>query len=196
METGFWELFPDVWLTFGLGRSLVQEELDRGAAMFPLFSGVATLAGSIIDVWAVLEERRERHLDREHLLRLQKAQHVHDLLVQRQSSNLAFESPRITHLSDTFLERLRIEAILLSRLGFDIVYEPIGKGYGLAVPVSDTAIVAFWLSTAYPDQAPDIYLKTQREIERIEFEENAWEESHSMAEIVSAMALEYVDAKA
>jgi hypothetical protein len=72
-------------------------------------------------------------------------------------------------------------------MGVEIVYEPIGKGYGLAVPVTQDLILAFWLSISYPDQAPDVYMKTQRDIDKIEFQADAWEENHTIAEIVSAM---------
>lgn len=155
--------------------------------MFPIFSGLTRLAGSIIDVWNALEEREQRQLDREHQRWLQKAQHDHENLIHARASRPSPADCSVSNLSDTFLERLTIEAILLSRMGVEIVYEPIGKGYGLAVPVTQDLILAFWLSISYPDQPPDVYMKTQRDIDKIEFEADAWEENHTIAEIVSAM---------
>lgn len=157
-------------------------------SMFPIFSGLTRLAGSIIDVWTTLDERAQRRLDREHQRRLQKAQHDHENLLQARSTRLSSADCSAPNLSDALLERLRIEAILLSGMGVEIVYEPIGKGYGLAVPVTQDLILAFWLSiSSYPDQPPDVYMKTPTDIEKIEFEADAWEENHTIAEIVSAM---------
>jgi hypothetical protein len=158
--------------------------------LIPLFSGLTRLAGSIIDAWATLEKRSEGQLDREHQRQLQRAQHDHEKLLRRGKDSLASTESFVPNLSETYLERLRIEAILLSAMGYEVLYEPIGKGYGLAIPISDHLILAFWLSISYPDQAPDIYMKTQLEIDKIEFEGNAWEENHSIAEIVSAITLE------
>jgi hypothetical protein len=157
--------------------------------MFPFFSSFATLAGSIIDIWAVLEERNQRELDREHQSLLQKAQHDHEKLLYNSTRRTDSEtrSPRI---EQTFLERLRIDALLLSRMGFEVVYEPIGKGYGVAIPASNDLILAFWISRDYPYEAPDVYVSTQRQIDKIAFEDDAWEENHTIADIVSAIALQ------
>lgn len=157
--------------------------------MFSLFSGLTRLAGSIIDAWTVLEKRDQGQLNREHQRLLQKAQHDHEKLLRRDRNGLGRAESCVPNLSEAFVERLRIEATLLSAMGFEVLYEPIGKGYGLAVAVSDDLVLAFWLSISYPDHAPDVYMKTRSEIDKIEFEVNAWEENHSIAEIVSAIAL-------
>ena len=158
--------------------------------MLSLFSGFTTLAGSIIEVWVVLEKRKQKQLDREHQRKLQKAQHEHELLIQRRNATQMEDDSDVVSVNGPFLERLRVEAVFLSSMGFKVIYEPLSDGYGLALPVSDNLTLAFWVPPSYPNLAPEIYMRTTTEIEKIEFEPDAWQADHTIAEVVLALTVE------
>jgi hypothetical protein len=155
-----------------------------------LFSGFTTLAGSIIEVWVALEKRKQKQLDREYQRKLQKAQHDHDLLLQRRNAAQVEDDSHDGSVNSPFLERLRVEAVFLSSMGFKVIYEPISDGYGLALPLSENLTLAFWMPPSYPNRAPEVYMRTPMEIEKIEFEPEAWQVDHTIAEVVSALTVE------
>lgn len=152
--------------------------------MFPIISTLSDLASKVIDIWKALKESEDKKLDREHQLKLQDAQHKHERLRERQLQDIQLKQ----EIEKEFLERLAVEAELLSLMGFDVIFEPVGNGYGVALPVrNQKQILVFWLSIQYPNQPPKVLLRTTHSIEQIEFEEGAWQDDRTLAEIASAL---------
>ena len=85
-----------------------------------------------------------------------------------------------------FLERLRVEAIELSEMGFEVVFEEVDNGYCLVLPLKEDLILIFSISRQYPYQPPIVLKKTPSDLMQIEFEHDAWQTDFSLAQIVSA----------
>jgi len=75
-------------------------------------------------------------------------------------------------------------------MGFDVVYERIRDGYGLALIIEQGLTLAFWISPDYPAEAPQVFMYSADVIDRIDFVPGAWEEPHTIAEVVRAIILE------
>jgi hypothetical protein len=88
------------------------------------------------------------------------------------------------------MARLNKDAILLFQMGFEVVYEPIRDGYGLALIIDQDFTIAFWMPPDYPVMAPQVFIHSADMIDRIDFGLGAWEEDHTLAEVVSAITLE------
>jgi hypothetical protein len=155
-----------------------------------LFSGLTKLASSVIDIWLLFEQRKLGQLEREHRERLQRAQHEHELLLLRRKAEPARTEARGAIGPDSFMARLNKDAILLFQMGFEVVYEPIRDGYGLALIIDQDFTIAFWMSPDYPVMAPQVFIHSADVIDRIDFGLGAWEEDHTLAEVVSAITLE------
>lgn len=151
-------------------------------------AALSGLAGKIIDVWVVYSESKQKRLDREHQKELQKAQHKHERQLLKYKSNPHESALNIPDIDKDFLNRLTMEAGLLSEMGFDVVYEPLDGGYGLALTISKDLTVAFLIPLSYPKQAPSVFLKTASDIEQVDFAPNTWQTEHTIAEVVSALA--------
>lgn len=150
------------------------------------FAALAGLAGKIIDVWVVYNEGQHKRLDREYQRDLQRAQHEHERVLLTHKSKRGQSASNIPDIDKDFLHRLNMEAELLSDMGFDVIYEPLDEGYGVALTLSDDLTIAFLISLLYPSQAPLVFLKTDSEIEQIEFAPSSWQAEHTLAEVVSA----------
>src|SRR5215207_9670726 len=99
-------------------------------------AALSGLAGKIIDVWVVYSESKQKRLDREHQRELQRAQHKHERQLLKYKSKPNESALNIPDIDKDFLNRLTMEAGLLSEMGFDVVYEPLDGGYGLALTIS------------------------------------------------------------
>jgi hypothetical protein len=144
----------------------------------------------VIDIWSLFERRKLGHLEREHRERLQRAQHEHELLLLRRRAEYAQTEGRDVIGNDPFMARLNSEAILLFQMGFEVVYERIREGYGLALIIDQDFTIAFWMSPGYPVVAPQVFIHSADVIDRIDFVPGAWEEDHKLAEVVRAITLE------
>jgi hypothetical protein len=151
------------------------------------FAALAGLAGKIINVWAVYSENKQKRLDREHQRELQKAQRKHERQLLKYKSKPHESALNIPDIDKDFLNRLTMEAGLLSEMGFDVVYEPLDAGYGLALTISKDLTVAFLIPLSYPNQAPLVFIKTASNIEQIDFAPDTWQAEHTIAEVVSAL---------
>jgi len=128
-----------------------------------------------------------QELEREHQERLQRAQHEHELLLLRLKTAPARTEARGTVGDGPFLARLNTDAALLFQMGFEVIYEPIRNGYGLALIIDENSTLAFWISPDYPVAAPHVFMHSADLIDRIEFVPGAWEEDHTLAEVVQAI---------
>lgn len=155
-----------------------------------MFGGLTNLASSVIDIWLAFEQRKLGQLEREHRERLQRAQHEHELLLLRRRAESAETKGQDVIANDPLMARLNGEAVLLSQMGFEVVYEPIRDGYGLALIIDQDFTIAFWMSPDYPVMSPQVFIHSADVIDRIDFVPGAWEEDHSLAEVVSAITVE------
>jgi hypothetical protein len=159
-------------------------------------TGLTALAGTCIKAWQVLQERRQRRLDREQQQQLQEAQHRHELALaaaKAKEPNLTFisvtlESSAALNTDDLLLSRLQMEAERLSELGFDVAYECIGDSYGLALPLGDSLTFAFLIPPSYPSQAPLVVMRKDSDLEHISFAPGAWQPDIMIADIVTDIA--------
>ena len=88
------------------------------------------------------------------------------------------------------MDRLTVEANLLSDMNFDIVYESVGDGYGLTLPIQRNKILVVWLSNNYPNLAPSIYETDGIDICKIEFAPEVWRSYYNIKDIVLALNTE------
>jgi hypothetical protein len=112
---------------------------------------------------------------------------VHSFGLTLWDSKLHESALNIPDIDKDFLNRLTMEAGLLSEMGFDVVYEPLDAGYGLALTISKDLTVAFLIPLSYPNQAPLVFIKTASNIEQIDFAPDTWQADHTIAEVVSAL---------
>lgn len=158
--------------------------------MFSLFDGVANLASTIIEIWLIKEKSRQGQLERDHQYQLQRAQHEHELLLHKLRTGQIRDDSNSQYLDDSFLERLRQEAITLSSMGYDVIYEPMTEGYSVALPFRGDSTLAFWLLPSYPNEPPQVFIKTPEDLEKIEFAPGAWKTNLSIADIVRALTID------
>jgi len=179
--------------------------------------GVVSLAGSIVNVWRTFREERQREIDRRHSLQLMEMQHRHDLLLlelrQKQTSYIdvpvvkqevtvvpetrrrrpvRFETAHVLPPSaetDSRMQRLTVEAEALSNAGYDVVFEAVEDGFGVALPVADSTLVV-WYSPTFPSDPPLILIKTGDTIDRISYADDAWSPDERAVTAVAAIARE------
>ena len=151
------------------------------------FAALAGLAGKIIDVCVVYSESKQKRLDREHQRELQKAQHKHERQLLKYKNNSHESALNVPDIDKDFLDRLTMEAEILSEMGFDVVYEPLDGGYGLALTISKDLTVALLIPLSYPNEAPLVLLKIASDIEQVDFAPDTWQAEHTIAEVVSAL---------
>jgi hypothetical protein len=136
-------------------------------------------------------------------IRLQEAQHQHELLLERIRSHEAgipikvveannnFPRHIRVEANDNFPEYLNTEAELLCSKGFDAVFDPVNDGYGLAIFIKEALVLCFWLPPAYPHQAPEVFVIESAEIDQIQFEGDAWQPERNILEVVEAVSTGY-----
>ena len=178
--------------------------------------GVISLAGSIVNVWRTFQEGRQRELDRHHSLRLMEMQHRHDRLLlelrQKQTLNVDVPMPNREVVvvsnarkrasvretarvlpppaeTDPRMQRLTAEAEALSEAGYDVVFEAIEDGFGVALPVAGNTLVV-WYSPTFPSDPPLILIKTGDAIDSISYAEDAWSHDERAVTAVEAIARE------
>jgi len=154
-----------------------------------LIDAGARLAKTIIDIWRTRKELRQRELDRTHQRQLQKAQHEHELYMETVKSKppKKYKASEID-IDENLLKRFNEEAELLSIMGFSTVFEPIGNGFGLAIPINTKNVIAFWLPPNYPDEAPRVFSATAEAIDEIKFSDNAWNKDIMMSDVIISIA--------
>lgn len=152
--------------------------------MIPAISALASLAGAIISIFSRLEQSKQSGLDREAQRELQQAQHAHEraLLDMKRSASVATYSKQGNPLFD----RLWIEGNGLSNLGYEVVFEPVGDGYGLALLVDSETTLCVWVPPNYPSAVPRVLLKTSDNIDEIDFEDGAWRPEIFISDIIGA----------
>ncbi len=156
-----------------------------------LISGLSVLASNLINSWRILDARQQRCLDREHQRFLQQEQQKHEraLAETRPERHVVIISTPPAYIppakkNESLLLRMRLEAEQLSDLGFVVVYEPMGTGYALALPIGDCITFGFYLSHRYPYEAPIVLLHKYEHIEPITFPSGKWIPEITMATIV------------
>lgn len=151
------------------------------------FTTLTSLAGNIINIWTVYNTRKQKALDRVHQNTLQKSQHKHERMLHEARIRKADNKIYIPNINQRLLERLNMEASALSSMNFDVLYESIADGYGVAFQISNNVTLAFWVSPLYPNQPPKVYIRTPTEVEKIEFAPDTWLPAYTIAEIVLAL---------
>lgn len=129
---------------------------------------------------------------------------MHQLLVQRLDQQHALfvssleDAREQTIKEDSFalynsavLYRLEQEAILLTHVGYDVIYELVEDGYGLALPLQDDLILAFWIPPRYPAARPGIFLATDERVESVYFDQAEWDSDYFLIDIVDAIVAGY-----
>lgn len=168
-----------------------------------IITALGTLAKVTYDVWQRMEENKQKELDREAERLLQKAEHTHQLEIEKMrrvkaeseshptsvptSHDLAV--PDSIDIAPAYLSRLNTDATALSAIGFDVVFETVGSGYGIALTQDqwEKQAIVFWLSEDYPRCPPLVLVRNGSRIERIEFESDAWSEATLLADIATAL---------
>ena len=180
-------------IAFGLGGSLVKTIID-----LMTLRQERALADQTITHQRVLAQ--EEHDFR---MRIQYEQHQHELLLERirthqveapmqvVEANNSFPRHIRVEASDNFPEYLNTEAELLCGKGYDVTFDLVSDGYGLALFIKERLVLCFWLPPAYPQQAPKIFIMESREIDEIQFEDDAWQSNRNILEIVEAVSCEY-----
>ncbi len=175
----------------------------------PILETIFTVAnltnflGKIYDGWRFLQENRERNLNREQERYILDARNRHELVLLEARRNI---EPTITLISvpsenaveidsDNFLLlRLQKEAQKLAEMGFDIIYECVRDGYGLALPVDDDLVFGFLIPPDYPTEAPTILVKQGTTLEEIPFEDGAWSSTFMFVDILTQLVPAYQNA--
>jgi hypothetical protein len=149
-----------------------------------IISAVGGLAKGVIEIWKTHHSSRESALQREHQTRLELARHKHEVAIERlRKGTLPTEE-----VPDTdYFRRLESEAALLSSFPLEIIFEPVGDGYGVGLPISRDLILAVWLSLEYPEKAPTVFLQQGEELSMIEFSPDSWEPDLTLVDVLSAM---------
>ena len=146
---------------------------------------VISLANLLCQVWKIADDRQQKTLDRDQQMRIHQERMRHELLMQMAKAVETTEYS-LDVSSSPFLERLRLEAEILFQFNYTVVYESVDNGYGVALPIDSSYIIAFWLSSNYPSDAPVVYLCSETEISQITFEDRAWNKERSLAEVITA----------
>jgi hypothetical protein len=177
--------------------------------------GMVSLAGSIVDIWRTFREGRQSEIAHRHALRLMEMQHRHDLLLLelRQKQTSYIDVPvmsrefgvvpetrkrlsvrgQTAHVlppppeTDLRMQRLTIEAEALSDAGYDVVFEAVEDGFGVALPVAGSTLVV-WYGPTFPSDPPLILIKTGNAIDRISFADDAWSPDERAVTAVAAIA--------
>lgn len=164
----------------------------------PIISSLTRLASTVIEVWKAWKDANDRHLDRVHQEKLQRHQHQHELLIENirikkdllleriRSENQTSGSPS-NSVEDALIARLEFEARILSEMDYDVIFEPVSDGYGLALLIKPNYVLVFWISNRYPEVEPRIYINTKNRIDRIDFAAGVWNPLFTLAEIVQAL---------
>lgn len=166
----------------------------------PFFSGIGTLAKAIYDVWRdiqdrnnykteKIDEKHEKELDRLHQEKLQAAQHEHEITLLERKNQASFiqNRPIRPQISvDPYLDRLYQDAVRLGEKGYNVLYEPVEDGYGLALSLNES-LFAFILLNSYPVSAPKIFELETMVVSEITFGENAWISDLFLIDVVEAL---------
>jgi hypothetical protein len=149
-----------------------------------IISAVGGLAKGVIEIWKTHQSSRESALLREHQMSLELARQKHEVAVERlRKGTLPTEE-----VPDTaYFRRLESEAASLSSLPLEVIFEPVGDGYGVGLPISSDLILAVWLSPKYPEKAPAVFLQQGGELSMIEFSPDAWNPELTLADVVAAV---------
>jgi hypothetical protein len=156
------------------------------------FAALAGLACKIIEVWIAYNEGKQKYLDRELQRELQRERHRHEVMINNYRKSKNNISSNMVDIDKSLLDRLTMEAALLSTMGFDIIYETVKNGYGLALIISDDLTLAFWILPSYPNDSPQVYIKFKTDVDMVTFGNDVWETDHTISDIVSAITVEYL----
>jgi hypothetical protein len=149
-----------------------------------IISAVGGLAKGVIEIWKTHQSSRESALLREHQMRLELARHKHEVAIEK----LRKGTLPIEEVPDTdYFRRLESEAALLSSFPLEVIFEPVGDGYGVGLPISSDLILAVWLSLEYPAKAPTVFLQQGGELSMIEFSPDSWEPDLTLVDVVAAV---------
>jgi hypothetical protein len=100
------------------------------------------------------------------------------------------ESARVLPLppeTDPRMQRLTAEAEALSDAGYEVLFEAVEDGFGVALPVADATLVV-WYSSTFPSDPPLILIKTGDAIDRISYADDAWSPDERAVTAVQAIA--------
>lgn len=166
-----------------------------------LVNAGASLANLIFNLWKTRRQARDkayqRELDRNVLGEIQETRRQHEALI----SNLKAEKTQATvteqqHYTGV-LQYLCEESVLLAAMGFDVIFEPVGNGYGLALLIDADLTLALWIPPEYPQGPPEILVASSEGIDEIELNAEIWETDMMLADIVLAIIdsayMEHVD---
>jgi hypothetical protein len=92
-------------------------------------------------------------------------------------------------MDPNYLLRLEVDAKSLDQIGFDVLFETIGNGYGIALTKDEwqSQAIVFWLSPEYPKQPPLVLVKKKSAIDRIEFDADAWSNQILLSDVTTAL---------
>ncbi|MDM8542788.1 hypothetical protein QUF90_17065 [Desulfococcaceae bacterium HSG9] len=164
-----------------------------------IISSFTNFASTVIEAWKAWKGSKNKNLDQEQARILQEAQHNHEIFLEkfRFEKELLLEKIKTESqasklspidLGNDFLERLEFEAEVLSNMDYVVIFEPVGDGYGLTLPMNPETVIVFWISNQYPQVEPQIFIKTNNTIDRIDFEAGVWEPYFTLGEIVQSLS--------
>lgn len=159
-------------------------------------TNLTTFLSKIYDAWRFLKENRERQLDRDQQRYLQEEQHTYELALMNARSAV---KPHNTLISVTLektvdldtehflLLRLQEDAQKLTEVGFDIIYECLDNGYGLALPIDNDLVFGFLIPSNYPTEAPTVLVRQGIFLEEIPFGPDSWHSTFMLIDIVEQL---------
>jgi len=149
-------------------------------------ASIASLVNVVVSLYSRLEASRQSALDRESQRELQEARLRHDAMINARKSEPTRHGANNSQLPARLMDRLNHEAMSLSQLGFHVIFEPVGAGLGLGLPVGGNC-VCFWIPPDYPMDPFDVYLIVDNRIDKVSFAGDAWKPSVTMTEVVLAI---------
>jgi len=149
-----------------------------------IISTFGALAKSVMELWNTHSASRDSALLRDHQMRIELAREAHEVAMERLRKGTL---PTQDVPDNEYFRRLGAEAALLSSFPVKVIFEPIGDGYGVALPISKGLTIALWLSPLFPKEPPMTILQSGNEINMIEFSPGAWEPNLSLLDVVTAV---------
>lgn len=149
---------------------------------------VGTLASVLIQLWREFRPVRATAVSEAALRRLEIARREHTAEIRALRDTVLTVRPKSLGCEEKGREnRLEEEARYLNAMGFDVIFEEVDHGYGLAIPLSAESALVLWISEHYPSSAPTVVIWEPPVIDSIEFSEGSWSEDRYLAEIVAAV---------
>lgn len=140
-----------------------------------------------------LEEARELAYQRRiHDMELRILDSSHTINVQRTVFSVPQSLPVVLEANSPLLRRLQQEAEELAAMNYEVIYECVDDGYGLALPIASDVLVGFVIPPNYPDRAPLVLVKHGSALEQVPFGQDSWYPEFHFSIILAQLMPVYV----